>query len=163
MLINLAQYPEPDSIVDGIGLRTVIWFQGCKHNCPECHNPLTHSFNTVLELDVETIIQFVLKQELQAGVTISGGDPFYQPEALLELLKQLKQHSINIWVYTGFTYEYLLNTYLQHLQHIDILVDGLFLIAEKDLSLRFKGSRNQRVIDVQESLKNNNIVLSQYN
>lgn len=158
--MNLASEPQIDSIVDGIGLRTVIWFQGCKHNCPKCHNPATHSFDLKLEMSVNEIVNFYLKQKLQDGITLSGGDPFYQSsDELLDLLQKLKQHNVNIWCYTGFTYEYLLKHFNQHLQYIDVLVDGLYKDELKDLSLYFCGSSNQRIIDVPESLKQNQIII----
>jgi len=157
--MNLASEPQIDSIVDGIGLRTVIWFQGCKHNCYKCHNPQTHSFDLKLEMSVDEIVNFYLKQELQDGVTLSGGDPFYQDSnELLELLQKLKQHNVNIWCYTGFTYEYLLEHFNQHLHYIDVLVDGLYINDLRDLSLYFRGSSNQRIIDVNKSLLFNRII-----
>lgn len=161
-MINLAAYPQIDSIVDGEGIRTVIWFQGCKHNCFNCHNPQTHSFTNNILMSVEDIVSFYLKQELQSGITLSGGDPFYQINELLLLLKELKKHNINIWVYTGFVYEYLLQYYKQHLQYIDILIDGLYVDELRDTSLAFRGSSNQRLINVQESLKANTIILHKY-
>lgn len=158
-MINLAAKPQIDSIVDGEGLRTVIWFQGCKHNCLNCHNPSTHNFNKNILMSVDDIVSFYLKQDLQAGITLSGGDPFYQPDELLKLLIQLKQYNINIWCYTGFTYEYLLKHFRQHLQYIDILIDGLYIDKLRDTSLKFRGSSNQRLINVAESLATNKIVL----
>lgn len=158
--MNLAAKLQIDSIVDGIGLRTVIWFQGCKHNCFKCHNPSTHSFDLNLEMSVNEIVDFYLKQKLQDGITLSGGDPFFQSSnELLQLLKTLKQYDINIWCYTGFTYEYLLQNYKQHLYYIDVLVDGKYIHKLRDLSLYFRGSSNQRVIDVQKSLQQNKIIL----
>ena len=158
-MINLAAYPQIDSIVDGEGIRTVIWFQGCNHNCYKCHNPQTHSFQKNILLSVDSIVSFYLKQELQSGITISGGDPFFQFEELLKLLQELKKYNINIWVYTGFTYEYLLQNYNKHLQYIDILVDGLYIDKLRDTSLLFRGSSNQRLVNVVESLKNNEVIL----
>jgi len=144
-----------DSIVDGPGIRTVIWFQGCHHKCPGCHNPQTHDFNGGYEEDVDNIIEICNTQLLQDGVTISGGDPFYQPEALEYLISNI---NTNIWVYTGFNYEYLLNKYKNILQYIDVLVDGPYIESLRDLTLLFRGSSNQRLIDIKKSI-NNNIVL----
>ena len=158
MYVRLASGPTTDSIVDGPGLRTVIWFQGCEHNCKNCHNPQTHSFSDGELVDVKEIVDFCINQELQSGVTISGGDPFYQPEQLLYLVKALKEYDINIWIYTGFKYEELLDKYKDILKYIDVLVDGLYVDEKRDLSLSFRGSSNQRLIDVQESIKNNDIV-----
>ena len=156
MEINLASYPQVDSIVDGIGLRTVIWFQGCKHHCPYCHNPQTHSFDINITMNVDDIVNFYLFQSLQSGITISGGDPFYQSDGLLVLLHKLKENNVNIWVYTGFKYEEVLKQFPEHLHYID---DGLFINDLRDTSLLFRGSSNQRLIDVPESLRKNKIIL----
>lgn len=158
-MINLAAYPQIDSIVDGEGIRTVIWFQGCNHNCYNCHNPQTHSFQNNILMSADNIVNFYLKQKLQSGITLSGGDPFFQAEELLSLLKKLKEHDINIWVYTGFTYEYLLKEYKEHLQYIDVLVDGLYIDKLRDISLAFRGSSNQRLIQASKSIKQNKIIL----
>lgn len=158
-MINLAAYPQIDSIVDGEGIRTVIWFQGCNHNCYNCHNPQTHSFQNNILMSADNIVNFYLKQKLQSGITLSGGDPFFQAEELLSLLKKLKEHDINIWVYTGFTYEYLLKEYKEYLQYIDILVDGLYIDKLRDISLLFRGSSNQRLIQASKSIKYNKLIL----
>ena len=157
MRVKLASQPIIDSIVDGPGLRTVFWFQGCKHHCKNCHNPRTWDFNQGFFSDTDELVTFFLNQSLQSGVTISGGDPFYQQEALLDLLKKLKYHKINIWVYTGFLYEELESN--DCLNYIDVLVDGPYIEGLRDLNLYFKGSSNQRVINVVESLKTNKIIL----
>ena len=161
MKIRLAAECTVDSIVDGPGLRTTIWTQGCKHDCKGCHNPSTHDMNGGYEVDVDDLVNFYLKQELQSGVTLSGGDPFYQPTALLELTNKLKKNNVNIWCYTGFVFEDLMKDDIcqQVLKNINVLVDGPFIIAKKSLALLFKGSENQRLIDVQSSLKKNEIVL----
>ena len=161
MKIRLAAECTVDSIVDGPGLRTTVWTQGCKHDCKGCHNPSTHDMNGGYEVDVDDLVNFYLKQELQSGVTLSGGDPFYQPEALLELTNKLKKNNVNIWCYTGFVFEDLMKDDIcqQVLKNINVLVDGPFIIAKKSLALLFKGSENQRLIDVQSSLKKNEIVL----
>ncbi len=161
MKIRLAAECTVDSIVDGPGLRTTIWTQGCKHNCEGCHNKSTHDMSGGYEVDVDDLVNFYLKQELQSGVTLSGGDPFYQPTALLELTNKLKKNNVNIWCYTGFVFEDLMKDDIcqQVLKNINVLVDGPFIIAKKSLALLFKGSENQRLIDVQSSLKKNEIVL----
>lgn len=156
MKVKLAAKPTIDSIVDGIGLRTVFWFQGCNHHCKNCHNPDTWDFDKGFIVDTDELVQFYRRQSLQAGITISGGDPFYQPNALLDLL--IKLQDVNIWIYTGFTYEYIFDHFNQYLQYIDVLVDGLYIDKLRDLSLYFKGSSNQRVIDVQATLKNSSII-----
>ena len=161
MKIRLAAECTVDSIVDGPGLRTTVWTQGCKHDCKGCHNPSTHDMNGGYEVDVDDLVNFYLKQELQSGVTLSGGDPFYQPTALLELTNKLKKNNVNIWCYTGFVFEDLMKDDIcqQVLKNINVLVDGPFIIAKKSLALLFKGSENQRLIEVQSSLKENKVVL----
>ena len=161
MKIRLAAECTVDSIVDGPGLRTTIWTQGCKHNCEGRHNKTTHDMAGGFEMDIDELVTFIKQQELQSGVTLSGGDPFYQPTALLELTNKLKKNNVNIWCYTGFVFEDLMKDDIcqQVLKNINVLVDGPFIIAKKSLALLFKGSENQRLIDVQSSLKKNEIVL----
>lgn len=159
MEVRLAASPTIDSIVDGVGLRTVFWFQGCLHHCAGCHNPSTWSLDKGFIADTDELVDFYLRQKLQSGVTISGGDPFYQTNALLDLSMKLKRYGTNIWVYTGFMFEELQLKYKDIIQYIDVLVDGLFILEQRDLSLYFKGSRNQRVIDIQNSLLQNKIIL----
>lgn len=163
--IRLAADLQSDSIVDGPGLRTVIWTQGCAHHCAGCQNPQTWDFNGGGLVPVDTVIDAIDELECQSGITFSGGDPMYQPEACTKIAKYCKRKGYNIWVYTGFTFEQLLKMsktkpiYKEFLQEIDVLVDGRFKIAERDLSLLFRGSRNQRLIDVPKTLKANEIVL----
>jgi len=161
MKIRLASTLQSDSVVDGSGIRTVIWTQGCSHNCPSCHNPGTHDFNGGVEVDVEEIKQEISNLKNQTGITFSGGDPVFQIDALIELSKFIKELNMNIWVYTGFTYEQVLELPKgrEMLEFIDVLVDGKFDISKKTLDAPFRGSSNQRIIDVQESLKTNNVVL----
>ncbi len=159
MKIRLAT-PEiqRDSIVDGEGIRSVIWTQGCKHHCPGCHNPITHSFNGGFTVDTEEIKEKIKKIEGQDGVTFSGGDPMEQPEPCAELAKYCKSLGLNIWCYTGYTFEELLEKasndsfILDFLKNIDILVDGKFVLKEKSYDATFRGSKNQRIIDVPRSL-----------
>ncbi len=149
-----------DSIVDGEGLRAVIWAQGCSHNCKECHNPETHDFNKGIEKDVEDIKKEINKLTLQDGITLSGGDPFFQPEACTEIAKYAKEQGLNIWAYTGFLFEVLLKNEKTRelLNYIDVLVDGKFEIENKSLNIKFRGSTNQRIINVPKSLKTNKTV-----
>lgn len=154
-----------DSIVDGEGIRTVIWTQGCAHKCPGCHNPQTHSFDDGFELDIEEVKQQIDELEGQDGITFSGGDPFYQVEACLELAKYIKSKKMSIWCYTGFTYETLISLsknnpkIIEFLKTIDVLIDGPFLLEQKSLDCTFRGSKNQRIIDTKESLKNKKVCL----
>ena len=149
-----------ESVVDGPGIRYVIFSQGCKHNCKGCHNPSTHNFNNGEEIDVDEIINNVLNAKHIDGVTFSGGDPFYQPKEFSYIAKALHKNNINILSYTGFTYEKIVNDkdMKDFLENIDILVDGPFIEREKNLKLSFRGSNNQRVIDVKESLKNSKVI-----
>ncbi len=163
--IRLAADLQSDSIVDGPGLRTVIWTQGCAHHCKGCQNPQTWSFDGGGLIPIDIVKAELDKVEDQDGVTFSGGDPMYQVEACLELAKYIKAKGLNIWVYTGFNYEDIIKiakekpVYLEFLKYIDILVDGKFIQEERDLSLLFRGSRNQRLIDVPKTLKEGKVVL----
>lgn len=159
MKIRLAADLQIDSIVDGPGIRTVIWTQGCPHQCPGCHNPMTHSFEDGCLVDVDLLKVELSSLSNQTGVTFSGGDPMCQPEACLVLAKHCKQLNLDVWFYTGYTYEQVLQLgkrkpcILELLNYIDVLVDGKFILDEKSLNLEFKGSRNQRVIDVARTLE----------
>ena len=109
MKIRLAvDFLQEDSIVDGEGIRTVIWTQGCKHKCPGCHNPETHSFEDGYLLDIEEVEEMIDGLDGQDGITFSGGDPFYQPKECSILAKYAKKKKLNIWCYTGFSYESLI-------------------------------------------------------
>lgn len=160
MEIRLAADLQPDSIVDGEGIRTVIWTQGCPHNCKGCHNPGTHDFNAGCLVDVDEVIEELKNLEGQDGITLSGGDPMCQSEACLEICKAAKELGLNVWCYTGFTYEKLLVNPKQRalLQYIDVLVDGKFVLEEKSFDIYFRGSRNQRIIDVKRSLEEEKVV-----
>lgn len=162
MKVRLAANIQPDSIVDGEGIRTVIWFQGCLHHCKECHNQETWNFDGGIEFDVEEIKAEIKNLKYQNGVTLSGGDPFFQPIAALEIAKYAHSLGLNVWCYTGFTFEELLDEDIakkEFLKNIDVLIDGRFEIAKKSLACKFRGSTNQRIIDVTKSLENNKVVL----
>lgn len=162
MKVKLAGEIESDSIVDGEGLRTVIWFQGCSHNCLGCHNPNTHDFNKGLEFEIEDLKKSIRSLQFQQGITLSGGDPLFQIDAALELAKEAWKNNLDVWCYTGFKIEDILKMgpkYYEFLQTIDVLVDGKFELAEKSLNLRFRGSKNQRIIDVKKSLKAGKVIL----
>ena len=170
MMIRLASKVQKDSIVDGPGLRTVIWTQGCKHACPGCHNPQTHNINGGFEMKVDDVIEEIRSARLQKGVTLSGGEPFLQSVALEKIAAESKKLGLDIWSYTGFRFEWLIDKRnpsvednLKLLQHIDVLVDGKFMMNKKDYRLKFRGSSNQRIIDVQKSLEEGTVVLSPYN
>ena len=161
MKIRLAADLQPDSIVDGEGIRTVLWTQGCPHGCKGCHNPQTHSFNDGVLVDVEEVIEALSEIKHQDGLTLSGGDPVCQSEACYEISKAAHEMGMNVWCYTGFTYETMLQNpkHRKLLEEIDVLVDGKFILEEKSYDLHFRGSRNQRIIDVQRSLKEEKVVL----
>jgi len=161
MKIRLSSSIVTDSVVDGRGLRTVIWCQGCPHNCAGCHNPDTHSCAGGFEQDIDELVQEILAVQMQSGVTFSGGDPMMQAASCFQIASQLKERGTNIWCYTGFVFEELLDKpdCRQFLQYIDVLVDGTFELPLKSYELLFKGSANQRIIDVPESLQQNKVVL----
>lgn len=166
MKIRLSNPLQSDSIVDGEGIRAVIWTQGCPHHCKGCHNPETHSFNKGFIKDTSEIIEEIKKLELQDGITFSGGDPMMQPEACLEIAKACKEIGLNIWCYTGFTFEELLNDNLkvEFLKYIDVLVDGKFELEKKSYDALYRGSTNQRIVNVKESLKKGRCVtIRKYN
>ena len=143
-----------ESIVDGPGIRYVIFAQGCPHGCEGCHNETALDFSGGREYEVQKIIEEIEKKPLIDGVTFSGGEPFCQPAAFMGIAAKLKEKNINIVTYTGYTYEELSalaerDGYVKGLLgYTDILVDGLFVLEKRDLSLQFKGSVNQRYIDM---------------
>jgi len=151
-----------DSIVDGPGFRLSVFTQGCIHGCPGCHNPKTHDFNGGYDIDTDAIILQAKENILLDGVTLSGGEPFCQSAACTEIARGAKRLGLNVWCYSGYTYEELLageDDQRALLQEIDVLVDGRFEIEKKTLNCRFRGSSNQRLIDVQASLKTGEVVL----
>lgn len=156
---------QSDSIVDGEGIRAVLWTQGCAHKCPGCQNPQTHSFEDGFLVDIEEIKEQIDELEGQDGITFSGGDPFYQVEECLELAKYIKSKNLNIWCYTGFTYEALISLSKENpkikelLKEIDVLVDGPFLLEKFSMDAIFRGSTNQRIIDTKKSLKAKKVCL----
>ncbi|WP_373483671.1 anaerobic ribonucleoside-triphosphate reductase activating protein [Acetobacterium sp.] len=152
-----------ESIVDGPGIRFVVFAQGCQHHCPGCHNPATHDFNGGNLVAVETIIAEMQKNPLLDGITLSGGEPFEQPQAFCELARRSQALGYHVMAYTGYSYETLVTKkdQLGLLEHTDLLVDGKFEVAKKSLMLKFRGSRNQRIIDVNKSRYKNQIVLSE--
>ena len=165
MKIRLARDIQTDSIVDGEGIRTVIWTQGCIHNCKGCHNPDTHSFDDGFLIDVEDVKNNLDVIEGQTGITFSGGDPMCQPDECSEIAKHAKKIGLNVWCYTGYTFERLLEmskknkSYMKFLKYIDVLIDGPFILSLKSFDVKFRGSKNQRIIDVVKSLKEGSIVL----
>ncbi len=137
--------------VDGPGLRTAIYIAGCKHHCQGCHNPDTWSFDAGEYMSLADIYEHIAEQDFD--VTFSGGDPMEHAIDLAPLFAAIKEDGRNIWCYTGYTFEDVLRDPLKAslLKWIDVLVDGKFELSSRDISLRFKGSHNQRLIDVKHS------------
>lgn len=166
MKVRLAAPLTVDSIVDGPGLRIVLWTQGCPHRCEGCHNPKTHLLLGGFDVSCEELIAQIRSTRLQKGLTLSGGEPFLQAGALLPIVLEAKQMGLDVWAYTGYEWEALLNERNRHyddrielLKHIDVLIDGRFVQECKSHELRFRGSSNQRIIDVQQSLASETVVL----
>ena len=152
-----------DSIVDGPGIRTCIFSQGCPHHCRGCHNPETWEFGCGTKIPIEDVVEIVRSNPLCRGVTFSGGEPFAQAEAFAKLAGLLKEKGYEVASYSGYTFEALLNgtpAQRELLEAIDILIDGPFILAEKSLELAFRGSRNQRILDVPKSLAAGEAVLT---
>ena len=152
-----------DTTVDGPGFRTTIYCAGCPNHCPGCHNPQSWDIANGNDVDIEDILETILADPF-ADVTFSGGDPMFQPEGFTELARAIKeQSSKNIWCYTGYLYEHILENPAMRalLEQVDVLVDGRFVEALRDEQLRFRGSSNQRIIDVKRSLEEGKVVLVQ--
>lgn len=154
-----------DSIVDGPGLRYTVFTQGCPHKCEGCHNPQTHSLKGGKKIKIKNIIKEIDANLLLYGVTFSGGEPFVQAKALLPLAKHIKEKGLELACYTGYVFEKLISGEIPYakelLQYVDILIDGRFVLSQRSLNLKFKGSKNQRTIDVQSSLLENKVIISQ--
>lgn len=153
---------EPESIVDGPGYRFVIFTQGCPHFCKGCHNPQTHSMKCSHYMSAQTIINEIKKDmNLLDGITLSGGEPFLHVNKLFPIAKWAHNEGLSVMVYTGYKYEELVDKpeNLMLLKYVDILADGKFEIDKRSLNLLYVGSSNQRLIDVQKTLKTKYIVL----
>lgn len=148
-----------ESIVDGPGIRYVVFAQGCVHNCKGCHNPATHALDGGRLVEVDDIVSAIKKNPLLKGVTFSGGEPFLQAESFTELAKRCHELGLDVICYTGYTFEKLVSSFAEHpewealLKNIDTLIDGPFVEEKKSLMLLFRGSSNQRMLDVVGSLK----------
>ena len=143
-----------ESIVDGPGFRYVVFTQGCPHGCPGCHNPQTHDFNGGTLIDPLTLLPEIDENPLLAGVTFSGGEPFVQPEALLPLAREIKARGLHLLIFSGYTYEQLQamaassEATAQLLRLCDTLIDGPYIEEQRDLTLQFRGSANQRILQL---------------
>ncbi len=150
-----------DSIVDGPGFRFTVFVQGCSHHCEGCHNPQTHDPAGGTEMSVEEVIREMRSNPLTDGLTLSGGEPFEQPESCLLLAQAAHESGLNVWAYSGYRFEQLTADPRKAalLREVDVLIDGPFVLAQRSLALMWRGSRNQRVIDVKKSLAAGQAVL----
>lgn len=153
-----------ESIVDGPGIRFGVFVQGCPHGCVGCHNPESLDFSGGYDRDYQTILAEIKKNPLLDGVTFSGGEPLCQAAALLPLAEEIKKMGLTLMIYTGSVFEDLLQqndpAVLKLLSFCDYLVDGPFVLQQKDLTLPFRGSANQRILDMPKSLETRSAVLS---
>lgn len=152
-----------DSIVDGPGLRFTVFTQGCPHRCPGCHNPATWPFEGGEEVTVEEVLRRMGKDPLTEGLTLSGGEPFCQAAACAALAREAKKRGLNIWTYTGYTYEELTAQADPHrlalLAATDVLVDGPFVESLKSYEALYRGSANQRLIDLNATRRTGRLTL----
>ena len=161
--MRIAGFVE-ESIVDGPGFRIDIFFQGCAHHCYGCHNPETWDFEGGKEVSFDLIKKIIDDNPYADGITLSGGDPLYQIDASTEIAEYAKSKGLDVILYTGFLFEEVLemtkaNQRLKDLlNNVDTLIDGPFILEQRHLSLKFRGSSNQRIIDVKKSLMQNKIV-----
>lgn len=161
-MINIAGYIE-ESVTDGPGIRFTLFMQGCPHRCPGCHNPQTHEYRSGKNVTAEEVFNLICDSFLISGVTFSGGEPFVQAEQLIPLAKLIKSKNLELAIYTGYTFEELIagsNPFeIELLKLSDILIDGRFLKDERTLSLPFRGSKNQRIINIAETFKMKTVIL----
>lgn len=151
--IRLSGPLEHDSIVNGDGLRAVIWTQGCPNHCPGCQNPETWDFDGGFIISVDEIMERLAKFRGQRGLTFCGGEPFVQPRACKEIADRVrKEFGWDVWSFSGFTYEQIKEAggdAWEFLKSLDALIDGPFILGQKDLSLKYRGSRNQRLLHLE--------------
>ena len=149
----------PESFVDGDGIRFAIFMQGCLRRCEGCHNPETHALDGGRLIDTAEIISEIKKNPLLDGITLTGGEPFLQIDSADEIARAVKNFGLSVWCYTGFIFEDLPPEAAPLLKNIDVLIDGAFIESQRDLELQFRGSRNQRIIDLNKTREQNKIVL----
>lgn len=154
---------ERHSSVNGPGVRYVVFFQGCPHHCKGCQNPETWSNDQGHLLPISSLMEDIRKTKYLDGITFSGGDPLYQAKALIEICKELKDRGLSLWCYTGWTYEDIRNLKAgeeakEALSYLDVLVDGPFIREKKSAECLFRGSTNQRLIDLKKSLLSKSVV-----
>lgn len=146
-----------DSIVDGPGIRLTVFVQGCVHSCHNCHNPSTHDLNGGELIDTDEIIEMLSDNPLLDGITFSGGEPLLYAEELSKIAEKAKEMNLNVIVYTGYLWEEIMESFSKYaplINKTDYVIDGVFVENLKSLEIKFRGSKNQRIINVQESLKN---------
>lgn len=154
-----------ESVVDGLGFRYVVYSQGCPHHCKGCHNPSTHPFEGGKLVDIDNILHEIKKNPMLDGITCSGGECFERAEQFALIAKGVKSFGLNVWAYTGYTLEEILkakdkrNGWNDFIKYIDVLVDGKYQEDSRDLSLCFRGSINQRIIDMQKTLQSGEVSL----
>ncbi len=154
-----------DSIVDGPGLRYTIFVQGCPHRCNGCHNPHTHDFDGGHEVPIPDIIDEISKNPLLDGITFSGGEPFSQADKLIPIASHARDLGLSVWIYSGWTYEELIggisdrDGWEELLNLCDVLIDGRFELDKRSLALQWRGSANQRVIDLAVTRRSGNLTL----
>lgn len=160
--IRIAGITE-ESIVDGPGIRFVVFAQGCRHRCPGCHNPQTHPMDGGAPISVDEILEQMKQNPLLDGITLSGGDPFEQAKGFRELATRAREAGYHVVTYTGYTYEQLREKadyqpdWAGLLRNTDLLIDGPFIKDLHDPLLAFRGSQNQRIVDVESSLNTGNL------
>lgn len=151
-----------ESIVDGPGVRFVVFTQGCPHHCPGCHNPESHDPNGGYDCEINKILEEIKKDPLLKGVTFSGGEPFDQPEPLAKLAEKIKQLGLDLFIYTGYLFEALQQREDEATNRLialaDYIVDGPFVLSQRSLELKFRGSSNQRMIDVARTLEAGKVI-----
>jgi len=153
-----------ESIVDGPGYRFVVFAQGCPHRCKGCHNPETHDFNGGYQSNQTDLLDEIARNPLLQGVTLTGGEPFCQAKEMGDFAAAVREKGLDVVTYTGYTFEELIagatqeNGWMALLQQTDLLIDGRFELAEKTLMLKFRGSKNQRIIDIPASLEQNRAI-----
>lgn len=163
MIVRIAGVVK-ESIVDGPGIRYVVFSQGCRHNCRGCHNPHTHSFEGGSIIEVDNIISEMKRNPLLDGITLSGGEPFEQAESFAQLAKKARANGYNVMTYTGYSYEDILKYKHERagwdelFENSDVIVDGRYEENKRNLMLSYRGSENQRIIDVGQSIALNKIV-----
>lgn len=159
---------QKESIVDGPGIRYVVFTQGCPHKCKGCHNPQTHDFNGGKDISIAELVSDIKRNPMIKGVTISGGEPFFQAKQVSKLIDNLQDKNYDYMVYTGYQYENLVqnanenNGYMDLLSRTDILMDGKFVEELKNENTIFRGSTNQRAIECKNSLETGNLTIHEF-